>query len=163
MVLHLRGLAFAAPQLQVQVVRELDMILPRNRCVVRHRAESDSPEKLSEIIMDWVFDVGLAFSINSARSGRESKLRDELRHNPMDALAAANLGSLLLQAGSLVEAEKWLRLALSMGDSLPDGGRRVRMELREIERRLHEEKDRWAETVLPKPNQPVADDVGPGI
>jgi hypothetical protein len=35
----------------------------------------------------------------------------------------------------LAEAEKWLRRALEVQYSLPDGGRRARMQLREIQRR----------------------------
>jgi uncharacterized protein HemY len=91
--------------------------------------------------MDIVFDVGMVFSHDSTLSARETRLREELRRDPMDALAAANLGKLLLQKGGLVEAEKWLQHALDLGYSLPDGGRRVRMELREIERRLRAEGD----------------------
>ena len=49
--------------------------------------------------------------------------------------AAANLGFLLIQKDELAEAEKWLRQALQFEYSLPDGGRRARMQLREIERR----------------------------
>jgi hypothetical protein len=42
---------------------------------------------------------------------------------------------LLLQKDELVEAEKWLRQALQVQYSLPDGGRNARMQLREIQRR----------------------------
>ncbi|MGQ9491823.1 MAG: hypothetical protein ACUVR4_02730 [Anaerolineae bacterium] len=42
---------------------------------------------------------------------------------------------MLLRQDALDEAEYWLRCALELEYSLPDGGRRVRMELREIERR----------------------------
>jgi len=137
----------------------LDMILPRNRCVVRHRAESIEAEKLSDLIMDIVFDVGQVFSASSVRESRETRLREELQQDPMNALAAANLGSLLLQAGNLIEAEKWLQRASAIGYSLPDGGRRVRMELREVERRLREDGDRWADVIPPQPSSvPAVDD-----
>ena len=88
------------------------MILPRRRCVVRHRAESGGAENSSDLILDIVFDVGVVFSADGVHSAREARLREDLKHNPMDALAAANLGGLLLQAGNLAEAEKWLKHAL---------------------------------------------------
>ena len=143
-VLHPASGNLQSPHLLIQAVQELDMIRPRSRCVVRHRAESAEPEKLADLFMDIVFDVGMVFSADSVRSARETRLREELRRDPKDALAAASLGELLLQKGDLAEAEKCLQRALDNNYSLPDGGRRVRMELREIERRLHEDGDRWA-------------------
>jgi hypothetical protein len=122
-------------KIKVQVVRELDMILPRTRCVVRHRAENIKKEELSRVILDFVFDVGRLIEPDLRREHTEALLRQDICDNPRDAMAAANLGFLLLQREELVEAEKWLRHALCMEYSLPDGGRRVRMELREIERR----------------------------
>ncbi len=139
------------------------MIVPRSRCVVRHRAESAQPEKLADLIMDIVFDVGKVFSHDSTLSVREAMLREELRRDPMDALAAANLGGLLLQKGSLTEAEKWLQQAIRFDYSLPDSGRRVRMELREIERRLRAEGDRRADVIPPQPSPPPVVDSGSHI
>jgi hypothetical protein len=55
--------------------------------------------------------------------------------NPKDAAAAAGLAGLLIQKQGYDEAEKWLRMALDLEESLPDGGRRARMQLRELERR----------------------------
>ncbi len=162
-VLHPASGSLRSPHLLVQAVQELDMIVPRNRSAVRHRAESATPEKLADLVMDIVFDVGMVFSADSVRSARETRLREELRRDPMDALAAANLGDLLLQKGSLKEAEKWFQQALHLNYSLPDGGRRVRMELREIERRLRGEGDRWAEVLTPPSDSPKVDDAGPHI
>jgi tetratricopeptide (TPR) repeat protein len=162
-VLHPASGSLRSPHLLVRAVQELDMIVPRNRSAVRHRAESAKPEKLADLVMDIVFDVGMVFAADSTRSARETRLREELRRDPMDALAAANLGELLLQKGSLNEAEKWLQQALRNNYSLPDGGRRVRMELREIERRLRGEGDRWAEVLTPPSDSPAVDDAGPHI
>jgi hypothetical protein len=162
-MLHPKTQSLGNARLHIQLVRELDMILPRNRCVVRHRAESVEAEKLSDLIMDIVFDVGQVFSASSVRESRETRLREDLEQDPMNALAAANLGSLLLQAGNLIEAEKWLQRASAIGYSLPDGGRRVRMELREVERRLREGGDRWADVVPPQPSPTPAVDDGSHI
>jgi hypothetical protein len=126
-------------KLHLQVVRELDMILPRTRCLVRHRAENAQKENLSGLVMDIVFDVGMALERDKTKDTHEARLRQLLLANPNDAVAAANLGSLLIGKDALAEAETWLRRALSAEYSLPDGGRRARMELREIERRGLEE------------------------
>jgi hypothetical protein len=158
--LHLELGSLRSPHVLVQAVQELDMIVPRSRCVVRHRAESAQPEKLADLVMDIVFDVGKVFSQDTTLAGRETRLRDELRRDPMDALAAANLGTLLLQSGDLSESAKWLRHANELGDSLPDGGRRVRMGLREAERRLRDEGNRWAAVTPPPSSQPPAVDSG---
>jgi hypothetical protein len=162
-VLHPQLESLSSPHLLVQAVQELDMIAPRSRCVVRHRAESVQPEKLADLVMDIVFDVGKVFSHDNSLGARETRLREELRRDPMDALAAANLGSLLLQSDKLAEAEKWLRHASNIGESLPDGGRRVRMGLREVERRLHADGDRWASVISPQPSPPSANDGGSHI
>ena len=162
-ILHPQSHLSGNTRLKVQMVRELDMILPRTRCAVRHRAESVEAETLSDLIMDIVFDVGQVFSASTVRLSREARLRDELQHDPMNALAAANLGALLLQNGNLIEAEKWLQRANSIGYSLPDGGRRVRMELREVERRLREGGDLWADSIMPQPSPPPVVDEGSHI
>jgi hypothetical protein len=162
-VLHPVSSALQAARLQVQMVRELDMILPRTRCAVRHRAESTKAEKLSDLVMDMIFDVGQVFSANTVRSSRETRLREDLQHDPRNALAAANLGALLLQGGNLIEAEKWLRYASDIRDSLPDGGRRVGMGLRELERRLREEGNLRADVISPQPGPPPAVDNGSHI
>lgn len=121
-------------RLHLQAVRELDMVIPRSRCIVRHRAENYRPQAVRDAIFDIIFDVGLALDADRRQDAREERLRAELKRNPNDALAAANLASLLIQKQAYGEAERWLRLALSMEQSLPDGGRRARMQLRELAR-----------------------------
>lgn len=122
-------------QLNLRVVRELDLIVPRTRCVIRHKAETSRSESLGDTLTDMIFDLGVAFSGDHRRDAREVRLRETLVQNPKDAAAAASLAGLLIQKQTYDEAEKWLRLALSMEESLPDGGRRARMQLREMERR----------------------------
>ncbi len=122
-------------RLNMQLVRELDMIAPRTRCVVRHSAENFRAHDLTNPVLEMVFDVGRALVRDKRQEDREARLRTELQRNPNDAVAAANLGFLLIQKDDLIEAEQWLQRALRVEQSLPDGGRRVRMELREIERR----------------------------
>jgi hypothetical protein len=162
-VLHQQMGSLSSPHLLVQAVQELDMIVPRSRCVVRHRAESAQPEKLADLVMDIVFDVGKVFSHDGTLAARETRLRDDLRRDPMNALAAANLGTLLLQSGNLIESAKWLRHASEISDSLPDGGRRVRMGLREVERRLRESRDRRGDVTSPQPSPPPMVDSGSHI
>lgn len=122
--------------LNLRVAHELDILVPRSRCVVRHRAENYQPEHLTDLIVDIVFDVGKRFAGNGAtRDNQEARLRQELHKDPKNGLTAANLAYLLIQKDELAEAEKLLRRALEMRYSLPDGGRRAYMQLREIERR----------------------------
>lgn len=133
--LHLDTPNMEPLRLNMQLVRELDMIVPRTHCVVRHSAENFRAHDLSNPVLEIVFDVGRALVRDKRHESREARLREELRRNPKDAIAAANLGFLLIQKDELLEAEQWLRRALNLEQSLPDGGRRARMELREIERR----------------------------
>lgn len=123
--------ALTTAQLHLRVIRTLDFVIPRTRCVIRHRAENYDQNSL----LDVIFDVGILMGENEHDREREATLRQRLDQNPSDAPAAAQLGHLLLQKQELHEAEKWMRLALQFPDSLPDNGRRVRMELRELERR----------------------------
>jgi hypothetical protein len=123
---------FAQAKLNVRAVRELDLVVPRIRCVIRHRAESSQPEVQPDII----FDVGILLNPDRRQMQQERRLRAVLEKNPKAALAAANLGMLLLQRQQYEESRKWLRHALRMRYSLPDNGRRADMELRELNRRL---------------------------
>ncbi len=118
--------------LHVRVVRELDMIVPRTRSVIRHRAERFQKALLDDII----FDVGVLLNANRRQAEQERRLREALAANPKDALSAANLGSLLLLKREFEEAKKWLELSLKMRYSLPDNGRRAEMELRELARKV---------------------------
>jgi tetratricopeptide (TPR) repeat protein len=136
--LSISDLAAQTAKLHVRIPEELDFIVPRSRCVVRHRAERRASDDLKDLIVDIVFDVGKRFAPGDGDDGRdnsEPRLRQELRNDPKNALIAANLGYLLMQRDQLAEADKWLRQALRFEYSLPDGGRRARMQLREIERR----------------------------
>ena len=118
--------------LHVRVVRELDMIVPRTRSVIRHRAERFQKALLDDII----FDVGVLLNANRRQEVQERRLRDALAANPKDALSAANLGSMLLLKREFEESKKWLEQSLKMRYSLPDNGRRAEMELRELARKV---------------------------
>lgn len=125
--LHLK-IELETGQLNMRVVRDLDMIIPRTRCVLRHRAENPTSQALSEI----VFDIGVILSGKSRVDAREARLREELEQNPNCALAASNLGGILLQKQLFEEAEFWLKKAYALRYSLPDNGRRTSMMLHEL-------------------------------
>ncbi len=156
--LHVNPDEVGEARLHVQIVRELDMIVPRTRAVVRHRAETASSDKLANLLFDVVFDVGELLDSEGKVTEQELRLRQELLRQPDNGLAAANLGCLLIQRNALVEAEQWLRRALQVEYSLPDGGRRVRMELRELERRRLARSHRPAAASIVKPVTPPVDD-----
>lgn len=128
------GPQFVGGTLHIQVVRELDMILPRSRCVLRHHAEHYRPDSLPAALVDMVFDVGFALARDKRLDLREQRLRQQLVHKPDDALALANLGAVLLQERELDEAEQVMHAALKLASQLPDNGKRVRMQLRELQR-----------------------------
>ncbi len=125
------ALQFKSANLQVKIVRELDMIVPRTRAVVRHRAG----EFTTTFVPDIIFDLGILIQWGDRTTAREMRLRRQLERNPNHALAAANLGGLLIQQGKFGDAESWLRQAINLRESLPDGGRSAEMQLRELERR----------------------------
>lgn len=116
--------------LNLRVVRDLDMIVPRTRCLTRHRAEFYQPTLLPSII----FDLGVMLSGKSKAEIQEQQLRDQLAHNPNSVLAMVNLGAILMQKKQFVEAERLLRQAWKMRYSLPDNGRRTHMLLEEVQR-----------------------------
>jgi hypothetical protein len=122
---------FSQASLNVRVVRELDMIVPRSRCVIRHRAERYKPEILPEII----FDLGIILTGNSLLDAREARLRKRIEENAYAALAMSNLGGILVQKRKYQEAERWLRKAYELRNSLPDNGKRTLMLLHELERK----------------------------
>ena len=117
--------------LHFRIMREVDLIVPRTRCVVRHRAEYYRPELLPSII----FDLGIKLRRASKTDVQEQRLRQQLRKNPMAVLALTNLGALLVQKREYNEAETCLKTAWSMRNSLPDNGRRVHQLLQEIQRK----------------------------
>lgn len=134
-------------RLRLQTVRDLDMIVPRSRSTVRHRAERPGDGAEPESMWDVVFDLGTLIH-RGGDDDAEARLRHELKQEPTAAAAAAALGAMLLKRQDFAEAGRWLRVAYNGRDALPDGGRRVRMQLRELARRLAQ---RGAELPLPPP------------
>jgi len=122
------------PRLRIQAVRDLDMIVPRSRAAVRNRAERDGGEP-GDSLWDMVFDLGMAIR-GGTNAEQEERLRLRLEQEPTDAAAAAALGAMLLKGQDHAEAGRWLRAAYNGRDTLPDGGKRVLMQLRELSRRL---------------------------
>lgn len=135
---------FERAKLSVRVVRSLDMIVPRTHSIIRHRAGIIEEERLTDI----VFDLGIALTGGKLMAQRENRLRENIERNPSNALAAANLGGLLIQQHNYDEAEKWLLHALQMQNSLPDNGRRARMQLQELRVRERRQKGSLADRFL---------------
>ncbi|MEM7128242.1 MAG: hypothetical protein AAF702_18060 [Chloroflexota bacterium] len=117
--------------LHIRTVRELDMIVPRTRCLVRHGAGQAKKLILPEII----FDLGVTLQGRSKLNAQEERLRKEIESNPNAILAMANLGSVLMKKEEYEEAATWLEKAYKARRSLPDSGRRSQMLLNELERK----------------------------
>jgi hypothetical protein len=119
------------PKIFIQTINEMDLIVPRTRCVVRHRVEEFIPSQIDDII----FDIGVLLKRSSVIQDREERLRKILKKNPDSVLAAVNLGALLLEQGAFDESHTWLNSAHKKKHLLPDRGKRVEMLLRELERK----------------------------
>ncbi|HHY54262.1 MAG TPA: tetratricopeptide repeat protein [Chloroflexi bacterium] len=117
--------------LTFRILREVDMIVPRTRCVVRHRADYYRPEVMPSII----FDLGVKLRGAAKVDSQERRLRKQLEENPLAVMAMANLGALLAQKQQFDEAEALLHKAWELRNSLPDNGRRTRQLLQEIQRK----------------------------
>ena len=125
-------------ELNVRVVREMDLIVPRTRCVVRHRAERYEPEILPEI----VFDLGFMLQGNSLADAREKRLRQRLAGRSALCDTDGELGRALCYRNSLCGGGVPLNRAYSMRLSLPDSGRRTAMLLHELRRRANKAPER---------------------
>jgi tetratricopeptide (TPR) repeat protein len=117
--------------LTFRILREVDMIVPRTRCIVRHRADHYRPEVMPSII----FDLGVKLRGATKIDAQEQRLRKQLEKDPLAIFAMANLGALLAQKQQFDEAEPLLRKAWESRNSLPDNGRRTRQLLQEIQRK----------------------------
>lgn len=118
-------------RLQLRVVRELDMVVPRTRALVRHRVESYAPELLPQII----FDLGVALRRRDKLNASEERLRAHLRENPDSPVAHVNLAALLMRKQAYAEAETLLTRALNAPYALPDNGKRAGLLLQEARRK----------------------------
>lgn len=128
-------------RLRLQIARQVDIIVPRSAAAIRNRAEQPhAPD--AESLWDLVFDLGLALR-GDDDDRREPQLREQLERDPADAAAAAGLGAILLKRQDFAAAGRWLRTAYNGRDALPDGGRRVKMQLRELARRIGQRAPRW--------------------
>lgn len=144
-------------RLRLQTVRDVDMIVPRSRATVRHRAERPGDDAEPESTWDVVFDLGTLIRRRADDEQAEARLRRDLEADPAAAGAAAALGAALLKREDFAEAGRWLRVAYNGRESLPDGGRRVRMQLRELARRLAQ-RGREPPIPLPEPGRSAIED-----
>ncbi len=122
---------FVEATLHARIVRELDMIVPRKRAVIRHRAEVSPMKNLADII----FDVGIRLPWGQENQQLIAKIQEKLTRNPLDVGSIALLGRLMLEEKKFDEAEIWLRKAYTLRFSLPDNGRGVELHLQELARR----------------------------
>jgi len=110
--------------LMARIIREADILLPRNRAVVRYAA--DLPGYLAAL------DAGVSLSPPDGSDAEEQRLRRELKQHPGDPAIAAALARYLYQKGKLDEAEQYYQQALAGARRLPDSGERVQLELAQL-------------------------------
>lgn len=146
---------FTKAILNARIVRELDMILPRTRAVIRHRAEIETKLRLTDVI----FDVGVLLPLGDRQERITIDLRKKLAENPNDACTMALLGTQLMKLQQLDEAEKLLTRAYAMRYSLPDNGRGVELRLRELQRRREHQMQLLPPSPSPLPDAPLTEDI----
>ncbi len=137
----------AAAIVSMRVAVRLDIIVPRNHALIRHRAERYNP--------DTIFDVGLRLVRGDGDAREIERLRQVLKYDQFDAVSAAKLGEILLHHAEYTEARHWLQLAQQNSHRLPDGGTRVAQNLRQLERqaeRVKIDQELVAELKLLTPN-----------
>jgi hypothetical protein len=151
----------AVAVINLRVAVRLDIIVPRNHALIRHRAERYNP--------DTIFDVGRSIVRRDGDEREIARLRQALKYNRFDAVSAAKLGEMLLQRAEYAEARYWLLQAQENAQRLPDNGTRVAQNLRQLERqaeRLKVEQELAAELrlVTPRTSESDADSLtGSGI
>ncbi|MGQ9491824.1 MAG: hypothetical protein ACUVR4_02735 [Anaerolineae bacterium] len=64
------------------MIRELDMTVPRNRCLIRHSAENFRAQDAPNLMTELVFDVGRALASDKHQNEQELRLREELKRPP---------------------------------------------------------------------------------
>ncbi len=119
--LHVETPARGDVILAARIIREADVLLPRNRAIVRYAA--DFPGHLAAL------DVGVALTRPDEDDDEELRLRREMKQHPANPSVAAALARHLYQKGKLDEAEHYYKKALADARRLPDSGERVQLEL----------------------------------
>jgi hypothetical protein len=112
-----------------KMIRVLDMIVPRARALVRHKAERYDPENVFGSI-----DFSLPFL--DSEENLEQEYRKQIEDDPEDAQSAMGLARLLIQRADYAGAATALRAALANRGNLVDGGRLAALQLQYVEKKL---------------------------
>ena len=131
--LHVEPPARGEAALAARIIREADVLLPRNRAIVRYTA--DLPGHLAAL------DVSVALAPPDENDAEELRLRRELKQHPANPAIAAALARHLYQKGKLDEAEHYYKKALADARRLPDSGERVQLELTRLRMYREDEGD----------------------
>ncbi len=129
--LHVASPKQGDARLHAHVTREADILLPRQRAVVRHAAQL--PGQLAAM------GVSLALKPPREQEAEEQRLLRELQQHPSNAAAAVALARLMAHRGELAQAERFYEQALAHARNLPDRGERARLELDQLRIRQAEE------------------------
>jgi len=119
--LHIKRPARENVRLIARIMREADIVLPRNKAVVRFGVKASGQLPL--------LDIARLLPTSAASEDEEQRLRRELKQHPLNPAAAATLARQLVEKGRISEAERFYEMALSDARHLPDKGQRVQLEL----------------------------------
>ena len=116
-------------QFDFRVIRLLDMIVPRNHALIRHKAERYDPNQI-------LGRITRSDRLIHEELNQEVRYRTAITKDPADVTSIVALSGLLMRRGELEEAQQWLEMALRYRDKLVDDGRFVEMELRLVKQKL---------------------------
>lgn len=114
-----------------KVIRVLDMIVPREHALIRHKAERYDPDNV-------LGEFGLAWIVSDEDKEDEKAYREALLKNPGDVASCLGLARLLVQRGEYEKTVPLLERALEHRDDLVDHGRLVELQLQAVRRKLAE-------------------------
>lgn len=124
-------------QFDFKIIRLLDMIVPRTRALVRHKAERYDP--------DQVFgELNFSLPFTGRERVQERIYRAALEQHPEDVSSMMALSKLLIKKGDYEEAIVMLQDALQHKDQLADHGRLASLQLQFAQKKWNSRQNRIA-------------------
>jgi hypothetical protein len=132
--LSAKELAAQNIQFDFKIIRLLDMIVPRERALIRHKAERYAPDQAFG-------ELTFALPFGDKEKSQEELYREAVEHDPTDTNSAIALAQLLLREAKYEEAIFYLEKALKYRDKLIDHGRLASLQLKLAKKKLSSRND----------------------